>query len=312
MSKVSKLKPKVADLRGALEEFLLHKAGDAAAQRTLADYRYHVNAFLAAYPNLPDYEALRKAVVEYLARPVSPTTRNIRLRYLKAFFNWCVGQGYLPANPTSGIRRAKEDLDNVRHVSLEDVKKLLAAPDKKTYCGLRDYCLMLVQIDTGARPGELFQVRVDDLNLEAREIHIRPEAAKTRVGRTLPISPYTTQALQKFLKVRPEWWGDDVPLFATEHGGSLTDSQWDKRLAKHCKKAGVKVTPYGLRHSFAISFLKAANDPFALQKMLGHKSLAMTRRYVRLTQQDVREAHEKASPVAKLAQLGRRANRKLG
>jgi len=312
MTKVARLKPKVSDLRNALEEFLLFKAGDGAAKRTLADYTYHVNRFLDHSPALHDYHALQKAVYRYLAEEVAPATRNTRLKCLRAFFAWCVGQGYLPANPTSGIRRAKEDLDNVRHVPLEDVKKLLAAPDKKTYCGLRDYCLMLVQIDTGARPGELFQVRVDDLNLEAREIHIRPEAAKTRVGRTLPISPYTAQALQKFLKVRPEWWGDDVPLFATEHGGSLTDSQWDKRVAKHCKKAGVKVTPYGLRHSFAISFLKAANDPFALQKMLGHKSLAMTRRYVRLTQQDVREAHEKASPVAKLAQLGRRANRKLG
>lgn len=311
MSRVAKLKPKVADLRGALEEFLLYKAGDGAAQRTLADYTYHVNAFLAAYPNLPDYEALRKAVVEYLARPVSPTTRNIRLRYLKAFFNWCVAQGYLPANPTAGIRQAKEDLDNVRHVPLEDVKRLLSAPDKKTYAGLRDYCLMLVQIDTGARPGELFQVRVNDLNLEAREIRIRPEAAKTRIGRTLPVSPYTAQALQKFLKVRPEWWGEDVPLFATETGNALDDSQWAKRVAKHCRKAGVKVTPYGLRHSFAIEFLKSSNDPFALQRILGHQDLAMTRRYVRYLQDDIREAHEKASPVAKLASIGKRASRTL-
>jgi integrase len=60
---------------------------------------------------------------------------------------------------------------------------------------------MLVQIDTGARPGELFQVRVSDINLEARELYIRCEVSKTRVSRTLILSPFTVQAISKFLRV---------------------------------------------------------------------------------------------------------------
>jgi len=154
-------------------------------------------------------------------------------------------------------------------------------------------------------------VRVSDLNLEARELYIRPEVAKTRVGRTLVLSPFTTQALLKLLKVRPAWWRDDVPLFATENGKTLDRHQWAERLRKYCREAGVKVTAYGLRHTFAIEFLKEANDPFALQRILGHQDLAMTRRYVRYLEEDVKEIHEKASPVAKLQQLGRRASRRL-
>lgn len=311
MPRLAKLNPKVVDLSQALEEFLIYKQADGISQRTLDDYRYHVEAFLKANANLTTYEALQKAVIRYFSQPCSPGYRNIKLRYLKAFFNWCVSQGYLPANPAAGIRKAKEDLSNIRHVPLEALKKLLNAPDKKTYAGLRDYCLLLVQIDTGARPGELFQVKVSDLNLEARELYIRPEVAKTRVGRTLPLSPFTTQALAKFLKVRPEWWSEDVPLFATENGNAMGACMWAHRIEKYCQEAGIKVTPYGLRHSFAIEFLKEANDPFALQRILGHQDLAMTRRYVRYLQDDIREAHEKASPVTKLAQLGRRASRKV-
>lgn len=311
MPKLAKLNPKVCDLSLALEEFLLARQADGLAQRTLDDYRWHVGKFLETCQDAATYEAVRKAVIRYFSQPSSPGYRNIKLKYLKAFFNWCVAQGYLPANPAQGIRKAKEDLGNIRHVPLEALKKLLDAPDKKTYTGLRDYCLLLVQIDTGARPGELFQVTVSDLNLEARELYIRPEVAKTRVGRTLVLSPFTTQALVKFLKVRPTWWSDDVPLFATENGRPLNASWWSKRLAKYCRKVGVKVTPYGLRHSFAIEFLKEANDPFALQRILGHQDLAMTRRYVRYLQDDIREAHEKASPVQKLQQLGRRASRKV-
>jgi integrase len=141
-----------------------------------------VNAFLAAYPDVGDYEALRKGVLEYLARPVAASTRNIRLRYLNSFFNWCVAQGYLPANPTAGVKRAKEDLTNVRHVPLEEVKKLLAAPDKKSFCGLRDYCIMLVQIDTGVRPGELFQVKVDDQTTVAGNVEQRQAMSQGNAG----------------------------------------------------------------------------------------------------------------------------------
>jgi len=57
--------------------------------------------------------------------------------------------------------------------------------------------------------------------LEARGLYIRPEAAKARVGRTLILSPFTTQILAKFLKVQPEWWGDGVPLFTIENDGTL-------------------------------------------------------------------------------------------
>ncbi|MCG0276613.1 MAG: tyrosine-type recombinase/integrase [Thermosediminibacteraceae bacterium] len=311
MAKIAKLNPKIMDLQSARDEFLLFKSASGLAPRTLEDYTYHINRFLEKFPDVHDYDSIRKAIFKYFSEKVAPATRNTRLKYLRAFFSWCVSQGYLPANPTEGIKKAKEDINNIRHISLEEVKKLLEQPNKKSYAGLRDYCLMLVQIDTGARPGELFQVKVSDLNLESREIRIRPEVAKTRAGRTLIITPFTVQQLARFLKLRPDWWDDDVPLFATENGLPLCRQHWDRRMRDYCKKAGVKVTPYGLRHTFAIEFLKAGGDPFSLQRILGHADLTMTRRYVRLSQDDIREVHEKASPVQKLQQMGKRAPRKL-
>lgn len=311
MAKLAKLKTPQLDFHFILSEFLLSRQADGISPRTLEDYRRHVSSFLRASPNISDYDSLYKATIKYFSQPCSPGYRNIKLRYLRAFFNWCVEKGYIPANPVAGIKKAKEDIDNIRHVSLEEVKKLLQQPDKKTYTGLRDYCLMLVQIDTGVRPGELLQVRVSDLSLESREIRIRPEVAKTRVGRTLIITPFTAQQIARFLRIRPEYWGDDVPLFASENGLAMDEKHWAKRVRQYCKKAGVKVTPYGLRHTFAIEFLKAGGDPFSLQRILGHADLTMTRRYVRLSQDDIREVHEKASPVQKLQQMGKRAPRKL-
>ncbi|ABB14999.1 tyrosine-type recombinase/integrase [Carboxydothermus hydrogenoformans] len=293
------------------EEFLIARQADGLAPRTLEDYRWHIEKFMELTGANPTYEAVRKAILQHLSEPSSPRYRNIKLQYLKAFFNWCVREGYLPANPTDGIRKAKEDISNVRHVSIEAVKKLLAQPDKKTYAGLRDYCLMLVQIDTGARPSELLQIKPDDLNLDAREIYVRADVAKTRIGRTLVISPFTVQALMRFLKIRPSWWSNEVPLFASENGRQLTAQRWSRIVKRYCEEAGVKVTPYGLRHTFAIEFLKGGGDPFSLQRILGHTDLTMTRRYVRLSQDDIKEIHEKASPIQKLQYDARRAPRRI-
>ncbi|MGB9792226.1 MAG: tyrosine-type recombinase/integrase [Thermacetogeniaceae bacterium] len=311
MAKIARLTARNVNLCHALSEFLLFKQAGGTSERTLKDYGYHLNAFLKAYPKLKSYDDVRNAVLAYLSKPCSPAYRNIKLRYLRSFFNWCVSQGYLPANPLAGVRQAKEDLNRIRHASLEDVKKLLEQPDKNTYTGLRDYCLILVQLDTGVRPGELLQAKVSDLTLETRELYIRPEVAKTRVGRTLVLSPFTCQWLAKLISIRPKWWSDDVPIFASENGKPLDTDTFGHRLRKYCQKAGVKVTPYGLRHTFALEFLKESNDPFALQRILGHQDLTMTRRYVRYLQEDVREIHEKASPVQKLLSMGKKAPRKV-
>jgi len=57
---------------------------------------------------------------------------------------------------------------------LESVQKLLKLPDGNTYAGLRDYCMLLLQLDTGIRPGEMLKVIPKDVKIEVREIYVRP------------------------------------------------------------------------------------------------------------------------------------------
>lgn len=294
-----------------LEEFILAKEAEGKRPRTIHDYRFHVERFFKHFPQAwKSYDTLRKCVLKYFTEEAAPSTRNKRLAHLKAFFEWCVREKYLPANPCAGLKRVKDE-GQVRHISLEAVQKLLKAPDKKSYAGLRDYCMLLLLLDCGLRPGEMYQLRPEDVNLEAREVHIRPGVAKTRVGRTLPISPLTAQAIARFLQVRPKWWSEDVPLFASENGRQLANWYWPKRFKQYCKEAGVSASPYCLRHTAAIELLRNGADAFTVQRVLGHSTLEMTKRYVKLSQEDVKQAHEKASPVQKLAQLGKRANRRL-
>jgi len=293
------------DWQDLLQEFLLWKSAQGIANRTLDDYTYHVSQFFSRFPNA--WEDLRKCLLKYLSESKAPATKNLRLAYLRAFFGWCVKEGHLPNNPAAGIKRTKDE-SRIRHISLEDMQKLLKQPNRRTYTGLRDYCMLLLQIDTGIRPGELCQIVPGDVNLEAREIYIRPGVAKTRTGRTLPISPLTAQAILQFQRIRPSWWGKDVPLFASENGRQLDKWHWCKRFKQYRDKAGVEATPYSLRHTTAIELLRNGADAFTVQRILGHADLTMTKRYIHLTQTDIKESHAKASPVQHILQ--KRAPRK--
>jgi len=121
--------------------------------------------------------------------------------------------------------------------------------------------------------------------------------AKTKVSRTLPVSPETAEAIRRLLSARHPAWKDTVPLFCTCEGTPLRNDTWGDRLEVYTKRLGVKIRPYDLRHAFALQFLRNGGNALALQRTLGHTDLSMTKRYVALTEQDLREQHALASPL---------------
>jgi site-specific recombinase XerD len=285
-----------------LRDFLFYKKAQGRSDTTVNDYKFHIELFYKRFPQAHDnYKSLKECVYKHLeeASDKSSATFNIRREYLHAFFGWLVNEGILDDNPVSKIPKRKE-ASRARLIDEEILKKLLSLPNKKTFSGLRDYALILLMLDTGIRPKEALSILPSDLNLESYEVLIRPSNDKTRRGRTLPITPLTAQAIKKLLSVRPQDWSDDVPVFCNYEGSKMRRDGWAYRLRLYSKKLGVKIRPYDLRHSFALMFLRGGGHAFSLQRMLGHTDMTMTRRYVSLTQQDLREQHTSASPVYKL------------
>ncbi|AFM21388.1 site-specific recombinase XerD [Acetomicrobium mobile DSM 13181] len=288
----------------ALEAFLLFKKAEGLAVGTIDDYRYHVTRFFSLYPdawNPQDVRRTRAAVLSHLGQDdIAPATFNIRLRYLKAFFAWLVNEGAYTGNPLEGIRARKAEPRIVQH-SAETLANLLRLPDRSTYCGKRDYALLCLSIDTAIRPSEALALELEDVNLKEMTVLIRASIAKTRKSRTLPFSLETAKALQALIAFRPREWKTPL-LFANYEGDRLTVSGWRQRLQKnYAPKLGLKrLSPYDLRHDAALHFLRNGMHPFALQAMMGHTTLEMTKRYIALAESDIREAQEKASPIKKL------------
>lgn len=303
MAKLLKMIPETNhDWETAFEEFLFFKKAEGVSSRTLEDYRYRVERFFSNYPDaFSDYRKLRLSVTKHFASlsDKAPATYNLPLAYLRCFFSWCVREGILPANPTEGFKK-KKDLGKARDVGTETLKKLLDLPLRDTYTGLRDHALILLQIDTGIRPGEALQLLPEHINLRSMEVNIPSGAAKTRVARTVCISHPTAKAVRRLWECRPNSWKENVPIFASQDGTKLNVLSWGKRLKQYGKKLGIHLTPYMLRHSSAIMYLRNGGHVLGLQRTLGHANLAMTKRYVNLTQNDLREQHDIASPVNSL------------
>lgn len=292
----------------AMQHFLLWKRAGALSDRTIDDYKVNITRFFNRYPGAFDEKKLKSAIIDYMGQPSGATYYNLKLIYLRAFFNWCIAENILTANPLIGFKKRREE-GRVVNIDLETLKRLLELPDHETFSGLRDYTLMLLTLDTGVRPKEGYTLLLKDVNLNSLEITIRAEAAKTRVTRTLPISVEVARAIGELIDSRHPAWNDKVPLFCGWEGNPFKINTWQGRLQMYSKKLGVKITPYFLRHAFAINYLRNGGNAFALQRTLGHTDLAMTKRYVALTQQDLRQQHMVASPINQLLPKRNRINK---
>lgn len=301
LTKVKKAAP--STYGAALEQFLLWKKAQGISEQTMKDYREHVNRFFKRYPEAIQpqaAEALEKSVYEYLGEDkIKPATYNNRLVYLSTFFNWCVEKNMIQDNPLLHFKKRKAES---RIVNLDEnvIRELLLIPDRNTYTGLRDHTLMLFFLDTGIRPKEAFALLKADFSINTLEVIVRQETAKTKTSRTLHYSPETADVISELLSVRPQEWDDSVPVFCTYEGNKLNRHSWGDRMEYYCTKLGTHIVPYDLRHSFALLFLRQGGNALALQRMLGHVDLTMTKRYVALTNNDLKTQHSLASPIKRL------------
>ena len=300
MSKVLPFRNDIPTWEEALEDFLNLKGAEGRAKRTLYDYRKHVTRFFTLFPLA--YENERKArscLLKHLAESKTPSTHNLRLEYLRGYFRWLWEEGIFTSDVTFKLKKQR---NSGKFVSVDEevLQQLLLIPDRSSYAGYRDYALILFTLDTATRPGEALQLTPNDFNFISLEVRIPSEVAKTRVSRTLPLSPNTAYVLRKLWKIRHSNWDDRVPMFASYEGKLFLETSWAKRLRSYCKELGVKVTPYQLRHSAATLFLRNGGNALALQKMMGHSTMEMTGRYVHLVEGDIRAQDSQFSPVTKL------------
>jgi site-specific recombinase XerD len=152
------------------------------------------------------------------------------------------------------------------------------------------------------RVSELCHLKPDDIWLEEGMLKVLGKGNKERL---IPIGKQVQRLLWRYIsRFRPDpATANSVFLFLTRDGRSMTKDRVEKIMAYYGRRAelkGVRCSPHTLRHTAAVKFLRNGGDVFSLQRILGHASLEMTRRYCELADIDVKRAHMTASPVDNL------------
>jgi site-specific recombinase XerD len=289
----------------ALRDFIFWKQAQGLAKSTLHEYETHIQRFFTRF-DCWQTDNLRSSVLEHMSDSIKPATFNLRLTYLRAFFKWSISEGLLSLNPLEGFKLRKAE-PRIVELPEDTLQRLLTLPDQTTYAGLRDYVLMLLTFDTGIRPKEALSLAVHDVDLRHGIVNVRADVAKTRTTRSMPILSQTAEAIRKLIRVRPDEWGEDVPIFCSNTGTPMTRHTWGDRMELYSKQLGVKIRPYDLRHSFAVMYLRNGGHAFGLQRTMGHTDMNMTKRYVHLTGQDLQHVHKSASPLNNLVAAKKRS-----
>ncbi|WP_438351371.1 tyrosine-type recombinase/integrase [Paenibacillus sp. FA6] len=317
------------DWETQVERFLQRKRIEKRSPRTVSAYEQVLSQFRKWYNTQEDTELNTdtfRSYIHYLTfektrwddHPtsphgevgLSPRTVNNAIRNMKIFFNHLVRERIITNSPMDAISYQTEEKDTFEVFNDEDVLKLLSAPNRRVYTGRRDYCMMLVLCDSGLRIKEMTSLRLSDIDFKLRQITVRAEIAKTNTLRIVPISQMTARELEKLIEYMDV--GKDDYLWLTQFGERYFGDTFAKMLKLYAKRVGVtgcRVSPHTFRHYFAVKFLRGDGDPMALARILGHTSLNMTQVYVKYTGTDLREQHDKASPIMSLLDEGNEKKR---
>src|SRR5690625_4582788 len=220
------------------------------------------------------------------------------LRALRAFLNWAVGKGIIEENPMSKVKIGEPKPPRIETFSRDQIRDILSQPDPKLFVGLRDLTIMALMIDTGVRVRELCDIKVDDVRFPDAQILID---GKNGEDRLVPMQTQTKRLLNRYIKARgasPVEW-----LFITNEDRQMNRDSVRRRIAKYGRMANIKnvrCSPHTFRHTFAKMSVQNGADIFTLQRILGHKSMDMVRRYVNMFGGDIKEAHSRFSPFENL------------
>lgn len=285
--RVINLEKREKNMNEMINEFLNFKITQGSADLTLRDYK----------KTFKQFEHYNYDFMEYLKSKTggSPARFNIPYSNLNAFYNWCVRQEYLEYNPLikSGLKKIRDD-GRIRVASINDIQKLMKVIDTKTYVGLRDYTIIMLMLDSGIRPKEVFGLSIDCFDDEI--ITIDKKVAKTRQKRLVPISKIVSSNIKKLIEIKPTTWKNDF-IFCSYDGEQMHGIMFDRRLYIYSEQAKVKITPYDLRHTFATMYLNNKGNVFALQRIMGHSDLRMTKRYIAISDEQLIEQHSISSPL---------------
>lgn len=294
--------PLLPELEGYLRH--LHDVRQMSPH-TLRAYRRDIEDFLDFLEpeRMPPQKLdLRRFLVELQQQGLKASSVQRKLSAVRSFLRHLRDTGRIDSDPGKLVRGPKAGKRVPRFLTTAEVDQLLDLEFGPDFLGQRDRCLLELLYSTGCRCSEAERLRLRDLDPVSGTVRIYGKGRKERLGL---LGGAARDALESYLPLRRQHLrerkqADPGTLFLNRFGKPLSSRWIFETVLKSARRAGIpqRLSPHGLRHSFATHLLDRGADLRSVQELLGHARLATTEVYTHVSMARLREAYDAAHPHA--------------
>lgn len=231
---------------------------------------------------------------------VRPSTWNRRMASLQVFSEWCQKAGFVNYNPFQGLTRVDEVELAPRWLDKSEYSRFMRQVEREVQSArtahgrrmaLRDQAMVGLMVYAGLREFEVCALQVLDVVIKERSGCVTVRLGKGEKFRSVPLGKEARRCVTMWLEARGS---EDAAgrLFVGKGETPISPRGVQKVVRRLGEACGVDVTPHQLRHTFAKRMLDAGAPLTVIQKLLGHKKIDTTARYVQPGQSDLQAAVE--------------------
>ena len=223
---------------------------------------------------------------------------------LRGIYKFAMMEGTVVNDPTENLESPKIRSSLPTYLRVDEINKLLEAPNLATPIGLRDRAMLEVLYSTGLRVSELLNLRISDIDMRIGCVRCIGKGDKERL---VPIGRKAIEAVEQYLaQGRPKFARPSSPpphsqvLLLTKIGRRLSRVGIWKILHDYGVRLGLRgrLTPHKLRHSFATHLLERGADLRSVQLMLGHADISTTQIYTHVVEERLKQIYKAHHPRA--------------
>ncbi len=275
-----------------VEEFVDHLITQRGLSTNTAEaYATDVRQFLEVSRGRVDFESITGFLHHLYGLGLSPISIRRKLSSVHQFVLFLRSKGEDVKDEFEELDRPKAWERLPECLSVEEVERLIEAPDTSKELGLRDRAILELMYAAGLRASEICSLKVEDIDFEKGLLFVK--RAKGKKDRVVPVHPQALYWVKRYLEARKH---NHPVLFIGRGKRPISRQRLWQIIKKYALKAGIdpkKVHPHVIRHSFATHILSRGADLRSVQELLGHASIKTTQIYTHIAEPELERIYRK-------------------
>jgi len=273
-----------------------------ASKNTLSAYRSDLKIFSRWLNETSLIEVNKKLIQDYFlyrqSTKISSSTQSRILTCLHSFYQFLLGNNLINTDPTEQLPYPKLEKKLPVFLNVQEVEKLLEAPNSSSLFGQRDRAMLELLYSCGLRVSELINLSYHNINIKEEFIRIHGKGNKERI---LPMGEIAIDYLTTYeSNSRPILLknGQSDSYFLSNRGKAMSRQNFFYIIKAYATQAGIDkpLSPHSLRHAFATHLVQKGADLRSVQLMLGHSDISSTQLYTHIQNAQLKAQHEKHHP----------------